>query len=97
MEAGAWEALRAINEMPSITERRPSVGRIVRVISGKRLGVEGTVTWHGRDQFTRAYRYADSMQAHMRDLMQQSGFRVRIRPHDGGEQFFIAAEKVCVL
>lgn len=94
MEHGAWEALREINK--EIDCQRPNVGTTVRVIEGKRLGTEGRVTWHGRDQYSSAYRYCDDMQAQMRDVMGKCGFRVRVQTADGS-QFFIAAEKVCVL
>lgn len=98
MEHGAWEALREISKNPTITERRPNVGTVVRVIAGKRIGVQGRVTWHGPDQLNRAaYRYGDEMSHHMRDMRGQWGFRVRVEPDDGSEPFFIAAEKVCVL
>jgi len=97
MEQGAWDALKSLSINPTITERRPTIGRRVRVIGGRKLGIEGTVQWHGQTQYTRrAYRYCDSMQAHMLDLMGLYGFRVKIRS-DEGETFFLDAEKVCVL
>jgi hypothetical protein len=97
MRQEAWSALKSLSIDPTITERRPTVGRRVRVIEGKKLGAVGTVQWHGQTQYTlRAYRYCDSMQAHMLDLMGRHGFRVKIRS-DEGETFFLDAEKVCVL
>jgi hypothetical protein len=92
----AWDALREIAKDPTLNARRPNVGTTVRVIEGKRMGETGTVTWHGIDKFNRtAWRCAD-MQAQLRDLRGQWGYRVRVQP-EAGESFFIGAEKVCVL
>lgn len=77
--------------------KSPRVGATVRVKEGrKHLGVVGQVTWHGRDNFSNAYRYCDGWQAHMRDANGTWGFRVRVQPEDG-ESFFIAADKVEVV
>lgn len=94
MEQGAWDALRKINE--DFACQRPNVGTTVRVVEGKQLGVVGKVTWHGRDKYNNPYRYCDSMQAHLVDVLGKYGFRVRIET-DEGEKFFISADKVWVL
>jgi hypothetical protein len=97
MDSGAWDALRALSIEPTITQRRPNVGTRVRVIEGKNIGLEGLVSWHGQTIYTRkAFRYCEPMQAHMLDLQGRYGFRVKVRGDDG-EEFFIDADKVCVL
>lgn len=93
MHNGAWEALREV--APLIAAARPCVGRVVQVRSGKRRGVIGTVTWHGTDRFTHAFRYGDEMSRHFTDIAGAHGFRVRVQPNEG-EAFFVAAEKVMV-
>lgn len=97
MNASAWDALKAIAADPTINARRPIVGTVVRVIEGPMMGLEGRVTWHGIDKFNRtAFRYCSDMQAHLRDLRGQWGYRVRVEA-EGGKPLFIGAEKVCVL
>lgn len=96
MEATAWDALKEIAADPILNARRPKVGTRVRVIEGKKLGIEGEVTWHGIDKFNRTAWRCHDMQAHLRDVRGQWGYRVRVQLEDG-ESFFIGAEKVCVL
>ncbi len=94
MRQEAWDALADM--APALVERRPNVGVRVRVIAGKELGAEGVVTWHGRDRFDRSSRYLDDMGRQFVDIRGTRGFRVRVTTDDG-EQFFIGADKVCVL
>ena len=92
----AWDALREIAKDEALNARRPTVGRRVRVIEGKNLGAEGTVTWHGIDKFNRTAWRCHDMQATLRELRGQWGYRVRVQPEEGAS-FFVGAEKVCVL
>jgi len=96
-EQGKWNALRVIAADESIAARRPNPGRRVRVVCGKRIGAEGTVTKHFVGAYdTRKWRYGDSMSHHLRDIEGRYGYTVQVR-EDNGETFFVAAEKVCVL
>jgi len=85
----AWQQLAN-----DLGPQRPSVGKRVRVVSGKHLGDEGQVTWHGVDRFTDT-RYLSDAQLHLRDMEGRRGFRVRIQSE--GENFFVSADKVEVI
>ena len=94
MDGAAWDALRAV--APLVTADRPNVGRTARVDEGKHKGKVGRITWHGRDKFTQAYRYGDSMSHHMTDMRGRWGFRVRLVDLETAEAFFVSAEYLMV-
>jgi len=85
----AWQ--RLAND---VAPQRPSVGKRVRVTSGKHAGKDGLVTWHGRDNFANNY-YQSDAQLHLRDMCGRDGFRVRV--DTGSETFFVGADKVEVI
>lgn len=74
---------------------RPSVGKTVRVTRGrKHLGKEGTVFWHGPDQFNKsASRYGSPFEQDCRKIRGVYGFRVGVQTADG-EKFFIDASHI---
>jgi len=73
---------------------RPSVGKRVRITSGKHVGKEGIVTWHGVNKFSNSWRYCTDAQVHLRTLIGREGFRIRV--NTGDEVFFVDADKVIV-
>ena len=80
----------------SVQARRPSVGKTVRVVSGKKhIGKSGQVIWHGEDKFY-STRYRADAQESMREAMGLHGFRVGIKTADG-EKFFVGADKVEII
>lgn len=58
----------------------------------------GTVTWHGRDAWNgSAVRYSSPAQLTLREMMGRIGYRVRVRPDDGSQDFFCPADNCEVL
>ena len=84
----AWQRL-----FDDVAKQRPSVGKHVRVTSGKHSGKVGIVTWHGRDKFADDY-YKSDAQLALRDACGRDGFRVRIQTST--ESIFVSADKVSV-
>ena len=78
-----------------LSAQRPSVGKRVRVSSGKFRGRVGIVRWHGPDKYARDY-YRTPAQLDLRDLRGRDGFRVRVESDDG-ESFFAGADQVEVI
>jgi hypothetical protein len=78
-----------------LSAQRPSVGKRVRVSSGKKfLGRVGIVRWHGPDKYARDY-YRTPAQLDLRDLRGRDGFRIRVE--SDGESFFVGADQVEVI
>lgn len=91
-DRAAWQALA-----DKLAAQFPSVGKRVRVVAGrKHLGVDGIVTWHGRDRYADTRHLSDA-QLHLRDMEGRRGFRIGIRPLNGGPVFFISADSVEVI
>ena len=89
--ASAWQGL-----FRELDQDRPSVGRTVKVVRGrKNRGVVGVVVWHGRDQYYDD-RYDSSAQRAFNEAQGKFGYRVRISP-ENGPAFFVKAEYVDVV
>jgi hypothetical protein len=86
----AWQALA-----DDLAGQRPSVGKTVKVTSGKSSGIVGKVTWHGRDKFAKDY-YATDAQLTLREFEGRRGYRIRVQP-EAGDAFFVDADKVEVI
>ena len=84
-----WQRL-----VDDLSAQRPSVGKRVRVSSGKFLGRVGIVRWHGPDKYARDY-YRTPAQLDLRDLRGRDGFRIRVE--SDGESFFVGADQVEVI
>lgn len=80
--------------MNRAAEKCPSVGKTVRVITGKHMNVIGKVIWHGINKFDNPFRYGDFYQHCMTEAFGTYGYRVRIQPEDGSACFFVDADKV---
>jgi hypothetical protein len=52
---GMWKAIGPL--LNEVSREKPSVGRTVRVLRGKRAGTVGVVTHHIQDQYVNAFRY----------------------------------------
>ncbi len=92
----AWKALSEI--MSDVAKERPSVGKKVRVIRGKKhLGKEGVVFWHGSDRFQDPNRYADSFQSALRQARGTYFYRVGVMVDETQEKIFVPAENVEIL
>jgi hypothetical protein len=90
----AWNALFA-----SVADQRPSVGKLVRVVDGrKHKGEEGRVVWHGEDRYYMAQhrRFMSDAQSALNEARGRNGWRVRIQPEEG-ESFFVNAAYVEVI
>ena len=91
----SWDALKRISEQGD--DQRPSVGRMVRVVKGrKHVGEVGLVTWHGKDKYCDLDRYKSPIQVAMADVVGRTGYRIRISPDDGAA-FFVCADYVEVI
>lgn len=88
---GAWQSLAN-----TVSASRPSVGRSVTVTRGKHKGATGTVTWHGRDRYSDAFRYGSDSSHALREMAGQYGYRVRVQPQEG-EAFYCRADYVEVI
>lgn len=88
--ASAWQQLAN-----DLAPQRPSVGKWVRVIGGrKQKGRWGRVTRHQRTKFGSPTRYCTEASLHMQDMMGTHGFCVQVQPYDGDKPFWVNAEYV---
>jgi hypothetical protein len=76
--------------------QRPSPGKRVRVLAGKRKGAAGSVRRHQLSRFGNGYRFCSDAQAQLRDLKGRYGWCVLIRGDDGHE-FWADADNVEVI
>ena len=74
-----------------VSRSAPFCGRTVKV-----RGKVGKVFWHGRDQYSHAFRYGDSATIHLRECMGRSGYRIGVETDEG--KIFVKADEaiVCV-
>ncbi len=81
----------AVSSKEEIEANRPSVGKTVKVVSGrKHLGAVGVVVWHGIDKY--APPLADSYeQAFLAERVGRLGYRIKVQS-ETGEAFFVSAD-----
>lgn len=97
MDSSVWDFLRQVSEQGDIYRQRPDVGRIVKVIKGrKHLGDVGIVKWHGRDKYDTNSRYRTDAQECLHEMIGRLGFRIKIDT-ESGDSFFISADYVEVI
>jgi hypothetical protein len=87
----SWRRVAAL-----CSKSRPSVGKIVRVIGGrKHKGRGGQVVRHVKSKFAGyAERYKSEAQLTMREMQGTFGYCVQIDPGDGSDLFWVNAEYV---
>lgn len=80
-----------------LAQDRPSVGRVVKIISGAHTGAVGKVVWHGPSRFARGLRYADDTARACNAVRGRYGWRIRVQTEQGSAFFADAdATIVCV-
>lgn len=91
----AAEALGGM--MADVSKTRPSVGRRVRVVGGRKYrGREGQVFWHGQGFDPSAGRYGNVFSDALRQAAGRYGYRVGVRCDDGSK-FFVDANQVIIV
>lgn len=87
----SWKAIER-----NCAPMRPSVGKTVRVLFGRKRGVVGKVFWHGRDRYSDLWRGSQAHEAFMMELMGTFGYACGIET-ETGEKFFRKATDVEVI
>jgi hypothetical protein len=97
MDSSVWDALKQVSDHGNVYKQRPSVGKAVKVIEGKKhLGAVGTVRWHGIDKYDTSAQYMTDAQVCLRDMIGRLGYRIKIET-ESGESFFVSADYVEVI